>query len=211
MDLHAIIKALGKKRPIFHSEADFQFSLAWELKNKYSSAEIRLERPPVKEMPTEKNTAIDIIVLFENRVYPIEMKYKTKKYSEIINGESFELKNHGAQDLGKYDFVKDVCRLEKFAKHHYDFKSGYAIWITNDESYWKKPLNIHVGYASFSVHDGAVKEGRMSWGDNLSKGTIKGREDDLVLMGKYKIKWHEYNNFNHGFKYAIVNIVPELC
>lgn len=33
-------------RPIFHSEADFQFSLAWIIKEIYPNCEIRLEFVP---------------------------------------------------------------------------------------------------------------------------------------------------------------------
>jgi len=32
MELNAILKSLARKLLIFHSEADFQYALAWEIK-----------------------------------------------------------------------------------------------------------------------------------------------------------------------------------
>jgi len=96
MDLFPIIKYLSK-RPIFHSEADFQFSLAWDIQRAYPTADIRLEYPP----ENEPNRYIDILVRNKEYSYPIELKYKTKKLSATIGDEQFHLKDHSAQDLGK--------------------------------------------------------------------------------------------------------------
>jgi hypothetical protein len=43
LDIHEIIRQLSIWRPIFHSEADFQFSLAWMIKEQYPNCEIRLD------------------------------------------------------------------------------------------------------------------------------------------------------------------------
>ena len=40
LDIYEIIRQLSIWRPIFHSEADFQFSLAWLIKKKYPECEI---------------------------------------------------------------------------------------------------------------------------------------------------------------------------
>jgi hypothetical protein len=45
LDVHAILKDLAQRRPIFHSEADFQHSLAWLIHEKLADAAIRLELP----------------------------------------------------------------------------------------------------------------------------------------------------------------------
>lgn len=39
-DIHDILHQLSIKRPIFHSEADFQFSLAWMIKEQYPNCDI---------------------------------------------------------------------------------------------------------------------------------------------------------------------------
>ena len=42
LDIHEILHQLSRCRPIFHSEADFQFSLAWIIKEQYPNCDIRL-------------------------------------------------------------------------------------------------------------------------------------------------------------------------
>ena len=203
MDIYAVMQELSKKRAAFHSEADFQFALAWEIQLLYSNAEIRLEYSP-RDDPSK---AIDIFVKLDGYAYPIELKYKTKKFAPIDN--EFVLKNHGAQDIGKYDCIKDICRIEGFSKHIDNFKAGYVVLLTNDQSYWKAPKTDTAGYAAFSVHDGAVKTGTMGWGANMSDGSIKGRRDELTLKNEYAIKWVEYSksDIKDGlFKYALISV-----
>lgn len=206
MEIVHVIESLRKKRLLFHSEADFQFSLAWEIQLFYPTAEIRLEYPSPEN---DSNKHIDILVRNNGLAYPIELKYKTKKLSAVVNGEEYHLKNHGAQDNGVYDFVKDLCRIEFFAPHLDGFKCGYALWLTNENYYWKAPTNPNAGHAAFSVHDGAKKTGIMSWGAHLSSGTIKGREKELQLMNEYCIGWNDYSNLEvdgGAFKYALIQV-----
>ena len=44
-DLAAALTALAERRPVFHSEADFQHELAWLVRERYSDVGVRLERP----------------------------------------------------------------------------------------------------------------------------------------------------------------------
>lgn len=47
MNVHPLMSQLAGTRPIFHSEADFQHALAWEIQNQHPQAAVRLEyRPP---------------------------------------------------------------------------------------------------------------------------------------------------------------------
>ncbi len=50
------------------------------------------------------------------------------------SGESFTLLDHGAQLLGRYDFLKDVSRLQQVVAVNPAVR-GYAILLTNDSSY----------------------------------------------------------------------------
>lgn len=205
MNLLPIIETLRRKRPLFHSEADFQFALAWEIQKAFPSADIRLEYPP----ESEPNKYIDILVRSDGCSYPIELKYKTKKLSASAGGERYFLKNHGAQDIGAYDCMKDICRVESFANNLVGFKCGYVLWLTNDPYYWSAPNNANAGYAAFSIHHGAKKSGAMSWGSHLSAGTIKGRESELLLSGKYEIVWNYYSDLGvipGIFKYALMQV-----
>ena len=206
MDIDAVLTQLKNKRPIFHSEADFQFALAWELHQQYPDASLRLEYPP----PGDPQKHIDILVWLGNDVYPIELKYKTAELSAVVNGEPYFLKKQSAYDQGQYDFVKDICRVEAFREHISGHREGYAICLTNDPHYWNRPRKTTAGYAAFSVHNGAVKEGLMAWGPNISAGSIKGREDPLALFGSYCIDWHDYSRVGDTpkgvFKYVVVRV-----
>lgn len=205
MDMLPIIESLRRCRQLFHSEADFQFALAWEIQRLCPNADIRLEYPPAHE----PNKYIDILVRRDGFTYPVELKYKTRKLSVINDGEQFHLKDHGAQDLGAYDFIKDICRVEAFADHLGGFRCGFVIWLTNDPSYWKAPNAPSAGYAQFSVHDGAVKSGAMHWGSNLSAGTVREREEALRLRSEYRIDWKGYSDLgvpSGVFKYALLRV-----
>lgn len=115
------ILKLQKERGIFHSEDDLKLSLGLIIKELYPELEIRLEKPininmidiygeyPIVRAP------IDIIVSDKNgKTVPIELKYKTKKLKTEFNGESYDLTNHGATDIGRYSFRKDIYRIEQY-------------------------------------------------------------------------------------------------
>lgn len=76
LSIEKVLRDLFKDRPIFHSEADFQFALAWRIKEQYSKAKIRLE---MRSDNFDKKEYIDILVELNGKKYPIELKYKTKK------------------------------------------------------------------------------------------------------------------------------------
>ena len=79
--MHGVIQKLSEKRKIFHSEADFQFAIAWEIKLLYNNAEVMLECPL-----NVSSKAIDIVVNLDDHVYPIELKYKQKNLIRLTDG-----------------------------------------------------------------------------------------------------------------------------
>ncbi|QNO13515.1 hypothetical protein HYG86_01395 [Alkalicella caledoniensis] len=189
MDIVTSLKQLSNSRKVFHSEADFQFALAWEIQKLYPDARIRLEYCPASITP---NIHIDILVIIDNMYYPIELKYKTLGCNKTFEDEVFKLKNHGAQDLGRYDFLKDVQRVEQFSKELPRFKAGYSIFLTNDQSYWKDSGRKETVYYQFRLSEGLEKAGIMCWASHSGEGTIKGRETPIALDYKYTVKWEQY-------------------
>jgi hypothetical protein len=203
MDLMKPFEQLRKKRPIFSSEKDFQFALAWEIKLLYNDANVHLEYCP----DITQNVHIDIFVEINNKIYPIELKYKTKRAFTKIDNEIFCLKNQAAQTLGKYDFLKDFQRMENLAKIIQNFDCGYTLLLTNDPSYWEKNKKDAID-VEFQLLHGIIKTGKMEW-KGASNGTIKGREAPINLMRKYKIEWKQYSqiNIHNGiFKYSFNEI-----
>ena len=113
--MHKSLLELSRKRPIFYSEADFQHALAWELHAEYEG-KTRLEYPV--QIYAGKTSYIDILDVRSPENVAIELKYKTKKTSSNIsyNGEEYPLTNQSAQNQARYDFIKDIERLERFVK-----------------------------------------------------------------------------------------------
>ena len=207
------MKELAEKRELFFSEADFQFSLAWHIKEKHEEYEVFLEYPfnickKDKKGNYNKNTIyLDIVLKNNDKFIPIELKYKTK---ELHYGK-YNLKNQEAKDLGCYDYLKDIQRIEYFKESNKDsFDSGYAILLTNDMGYTKKP-NSNAGYKEFSLSDGEIKFGNLDWSETISEGTKKGREEPIKLNNQYHLNWNSYSNIkevekNSVFKYLLVKI-----
>jgi len=203
MDLISILNSLRTKRPVFCSESDFQFALAWEIQSIYRNADIKLEYCP----DPVSNMHIDIMVFIDGKIYPIELKYKTKAFVTTSNG-IFYLKNQGAQNIGKYDYLKDIQRIEALSTSIPGFEKGFAIILTNDNSYWTKKDPDCVDSA-FYLLPGLTKTGTLNWAKHASAGTKKGRTTPITLSGNYIITWNDYyisTTQNGAFKYCISEI-----
>ena len=136
------------EQKIFSSEAEFQFALAWKLKEKLiekkQEAQIYLEtKPYVVGLKIENNvkfltanSRIDIILELDGKLYPIELKYKYLKQDR---------KNAGGQNNFLLGFHKDVCKMEEFQKQFQEqFKNCgkncekfFCIAITNQTCIYK--------------------------------------------------------------------------
>lgn len=214
----AVLTALEKERPVFWSEADFQFSFAWELHNHLpDDAKIRLERREeiMSRLKRKKVPAyIDIWVEYNNMVYPIELKYKTRSLMKNLNNETFELKTQGACDVGGHNFINDIWRIEQLSVSKPEFDKGFAIMITNDPTYWTKPEgNDETAFRDFRLYDRPYTEqirGTLAWysaGGNTKEWQDK--EGPITLKHAYPIHWEEYSDLevkNGIFKYLLVEV-----
>ena len=206
VDVHKIMGRLSHKRPVFHSEADFQHAFAWELHTAMPECTIRLE------LPLDvggKRLHLDLWASTAGTWAAIELKYKTRALSVEVAGERFLLSGQAAQNLARYDFIKDIERLERITTIRHGAK-GYAVFLTNDSAYWKRPRNAAPVDAAYRIHDGRVILGHVAWSGRASSGTIKGREEPIDLIGEYRIAWHGYSSpspSNHGsLRYAVVAV-----
>jgi len=96
IEVHEILDIIAKKRPIFHSEADFQHTFAWEIHQKLPNASVRLELPvQVKNQYLH----IDVWIKNQDEILAVELKYKTRGLSVSIDNEQYRLKNQSAKIL----------------------------------------------------------------------------------------------------------------
>lgn len=208
MELNQIIKDLAQKRPVFHNEADFQHALAWEIRERYPNAKIRLE---MKVHGVNTKVYLDILAEIDGYKYAFELKYKTKQFNQMLGEEDFSLITQGAQDTGRYDVLKDLVRLEKMVAEGV-VDEGYLIFLTNDSSYYSINENTGAVDHKFRLHEGKEIQGVLSWGEQTGKGTMKGREEPLLLKDKYKMRWKSYSEFptrNGDFQYMIQKVSKE--
>jgi len=196
---------LASKRPVFHSEADFQHALAWQIHHEWPECSMRLEFKPPN---SKERVYLDIWAADKETVLAIELKYKTRGLEVAIGGESFHLLDQSAQDLARYDFLKDLQRLERVLSTNKVI--AYAVFLTNDSAYWKDPASSRTVDASFRINQGRSATGELSWGTAASKGTTHGREESILIRGDYSFDWQNYSrvsNTSYGtLKYLLVRI-----
>lgn len=202
--------SLMKKRSFFVSEADFQHSFAIELRDNFKGKNdaVCLEYPITQG---ENYAYIDIVLVHEKRMYPIELKYKTKKTNctdtlPNTNQKACDLlKTHSAQDLGAYDFLYDVYRIENS-----NMNAGVAIMLTNDPWYWKEGKRGSI-CDDFRIYQNREISGNLDW--NLSEEQkmndkhFTRKRPGFSLKNSYKCNWSKENRA--GFEYLYIEIPPK--
>ena len=242
--MEELVEELKDTRPVFNSEDDFKFSLAWLIKEKYRKhIEIRLEKRMNNNRDTsssgvgdkkKKNQRIDIFIIVKNNKEKIgiELKYFTAKieWRDNNNEETFILADQYANDIKCYDAWKDVERLEDFIEKGF-INRGFVIWLTNVNSLTKNPAETKKRNSNKTYHDAfKIFNGReingpkkLKWDKKASKGTNKGRDEEIIIKGNYKVCWKVYRDLsneerkidgkrskneesNMVFKYAILKV-----
>ena len=213
MDIIKAMESLSCKRGIFHSEADFQFALAWEIKGLYPDCSVRLEVP----FRIRMKGRIDILVRLDDDIYPIEVKYIKKTFRYSDGNDHYDLVN-GVHDLDMYNCMVDIMRMENFAEQLAGFYTGYVIWLTNDSAYWISKYKSTY-YREFHAPDGSVKTGTMRFlSSNPKTGKppqileMKGYQSPISLKDSYLIRWRLYSDLavpKGLFKYAVIPITSQ--
>lgn len=154
-----------------HSEDQLKFVFAKHLQAKFHEYKVIVEACVC--IRNDKKQYFDIVLVDQNKDFVgFELKYKTKEYGGDFFG-GIPLFMHGAQDCGRYDFMRDLYRLqERIEKHNpvvstsytvnryvggdntieyrsnnlglNDMLGGIAIMVTNDPSYWENNRNRNV-------------------------------------------------------------------
>ena len=217
-DVSTFFKA---NKEFFFNERDFQMHLAVALKNtgRYDDVFVEYSIPLAyiekniggKINLKESDIRIDIVVSKDGRFCPIELKYKTKRiedvqinrFGHLMSGE-FLVKDQGAQDLGRYGLWKDVYRIELLRNSFSDsIDGGFAIFLTNDNSYTLPPKSQTVNYFEFSMEEGWHGKSK-SW--HKPQGKIAKDHPDFILDKEYRITWNETIYCKTKFFYCITQI-----
>lgn len=200
-----VLGRLSAKRPVFHSEADFQHAFAWEAHSLDPQLEVPLETHP------EPNVRLDLLLsrLDLDKHTAIELKYLTALWVGVVGGERFALKNQGAQDIRAYDVVKDIGRVERFVAARPSC-NGVVIALSNDPSYWRPVIHGRdTNAAAFRLYEGIELSGSRAWGPNTGAGTMRGRVDPITLARSHQLTWREYSRLpgsRGDFRALILNV-----
>lgn len=209
--LEQISTALAASQKHFIREQDIQFYLynhflqSGFYDNVFYEYHIPGELMPPYLWNDVHNIYIDIVLEKDKEFYPIEIKYKTtrEELPHLVFGQNVNvlLGHHGAQNIGCYDFWKDVKRIEFFEEIFLFVKRGIVLFVSNDSSYIRPPRNLKIGYAPFSIHEGRnVASGtQLNWN---GEGTTANGRPGFGLNHSYLINWTKMPFQNHYYVLA---------
>lgn len=209
VNLPDLLSQLSNVRPLFHSEADFQLALGWQVRTACPSARVRLELP-VPGWPSAAR--LDVLVHAGGEAVALELKYRKARLDVVHDDEQFHLRNQSARDHGRYDFLKDVCRLQVISPVMPCRR--YAVLLTNDSGYWLKRHGWEdTQDAAFRLHEARELTGALQWSARAGPGVVGGRERPLVLTNTYQCLWRPYSEpapgaINGAFRYLLVEVPP---
>ena len=207
---------LESNNELLFNERDFQMHLATWLRNSANAyddvdVEYYVPKSELNNYVWDSELRLDIVVKKAGEYCPVELKYKTKKverqisrFDEMLDDKVVVMKNQGAQDLGMYDFWKDVRRVELVRNRFKNVKGGLAVFVTNDQLYTKASrqnsnnylLNMTEGKHSVIKH----------WQNKDSACAKMKSYKSFEVEKEYSIKWHHRNVDNIPFHYCVVFI-----
>jgi len=152
---------------------------------------------------------LDILLRKGAEFLPVELKYKTKKHSkqlmrfnEHLERQVDVLKNQGAQDLGMYDFWKDVRRVELVRNRFAAVTNGLAVFVTNDKMYLN-PCRESSNNYHFCMSEG-VHDTYRHW--QKLDSSCANSHPDFDLDSEYSVHWKHNTYEGVEFHYCIVEI-----
>jgi len=206
---------LDTNKELLFNERDFQMHLATSLRKSGHYDDVDVEYyVPVNELDGytkiwDTELRMDVLVRKNQEFLPIELKYKTKavrkrilRFGEPIAEEVEVMKNQGAQDLGKYDFWKDVRRIEIVRKRFKAIKNGLAVFVTNDPAYLKAGRNTS-NHVQFSMTEGAHSKEK-HWLDKES--TCCKTHPNFEVEKEYSLQWAMKNVEGISIHYTLLTI-----
>ena len=209
-DMKTILQDLAANRPVFEDKRDFQQALAGAVQEHLDTASVQIRFAIYANgQPDHK---VDIWVAHSGRSLAAEVHYRTDALVAEHAHRAFTLRAQKAQDYGRYDFLKDVERLEKITSCIPDLE-GWVILLTNDHLYWEEKKKQYSIDQQFHVHEGRRLSGELRWGPTAGKGSTRRREEPIVLEYEYCAKWENYSHVNDQrsgtFRYLALRVPPQ--
>ena len=212
-----------KNKRFFVSEADFQSALAWELTETFKQdPTIKVYREfPIRVFRDKWRTIyIDLVVVKDGKMFPIELKYKTAVVESDATYENTNipmrhiLKPHGAQDENGYDFWKDISRIEGMIDRG-EAERGICIMVSNDKAYWQAKCREGTQAYAFRLLAGHKARGPYRWNFTrcANPDKILNVRPHLDILNDYDFEWVDFCTVpdvpNGLFRCLVVPIPPK--
>lgn len=206
---------LESNNELLFNERDFQMHLATWLRNStnhYDDVDVEyyVPRQELDNYIWDSELRLDIVVKKDGEYCPVELKYKTKKverkisrFDEDLTADVVVMKNQGAQDLGMYDFWKDVRRVELVRNRFERVKGGLAVFVTNDGFYTKGSKESSNNYL-FGMAGEAARSTKKHWANPES--TCAKTHPNFEVEREYNVEWRTRDIDKVEFYYCIVTI-----
>lgn len=209
-----VISFIEGNNELLFNERDLQMHLAIWLRlsaNNYDDVDVEYYVPwqELDNYVWKSELRLDVVVKKDGEYCPVELKYKTKKverqikrFDERLHENVTVMKHQGAQDLGMYDFWKDVRRVELVRNRFSRVKGGIAVFVTNDKGYLNigKQTSNHTQFCMSEGKHGVHK----SW---LNPQSVCAKNNpDFIVEREYCINWNQRSVDGVGFYYCIIEI-----
>lgn len=207
---------LGSNKELLFNERDFQMHLATWLRNSANAyddvdVEYYVPRSELQNYVWDSELRLDIVVKKDDEYCPIELKYKTKKverqisrFDEMLDNKVVVMKNQGAQDLGMYDFWKDVRRVELVRNRFARVKGGLAVFVTNDSLYTKASRQKSNNYL-LNMTEGKHSTIKHWLNEDSACAKMKSYKS-FEVEREYSIKWYQRDVECVTFYYCVISI-----
>lgn len=214
-DIKEFLNKELKEGKIFLNECDFQMNLSLFLTHikgykVYLEYEVPLDflekANETYPFANKGNINIDIVIEKEGLFYPIELKYKSKKatinFERFGEAKSVSLKDQSRIPMSRYDFWKDVARLEFLKNNFNQVPGGLCIFLTNNQIYTNKEKGVS---EMFTMEKNKPHSGELKF----KEGKLEGKNYPFLLLKSYQIdEWYKVKNEKTEilFHYCIVRV-----
>ena len=221
-DIHAVINKLSEVRHAFVSEGDFQFELMKAISSEYPDAIVTAEYCyPYKYYEKKKQGCVDssnhtdIIVDLDNKIYPIELKYKIIGFD--ITKEDFDkreahLPSSVAHNSNCHAFFFDVYKTQRMVKHCSECDIGFCLFLTNDSFYWNpSKMEKKLQCKEFLLYAGDRRARRYAYRDKKNRRVVgklvkkKTQYKPITLLYPCFFHWEKYPS-NDDFRLLICEV-----
>ncbi|WP_137726520.1 hypothetical protein [Prescottella subtropica] len=201
------MERLACRRPVFHSESDFQLALGLVLAE--DMQRLRLEKKVTVSEPVGglRRLSVDVLGELAGQRIALELKYPKKRLRVSIDGEKFDLPASGAPDLDASKIWRDVQRVERLILDDI-VDAGASLTLTNYPFWGERSCSARSQAHEFRLWDGRdVDAGSLAWqlkGDRIG--------ECLPIASAYRCNWRDYRSDSEsadvGLRYLLLQ--PDL-